>query len=86
EAMACGTPCVSTAVGDAPVIIGDTGLIVPPRDPARLAAALGEMCGMGAEERRRLGTAARARIVANYALPIIVERYEALYAELAGGN
>jgi glycosyltransferase involved in cell wall biosynthesis len=40
EAMMCGRPTVSTEVGGVPEVVGDTGLLVPARDPERLAAAL----------------------------------------------
>ena len=61
EAMALGTPCVATPVTGIPEVVrdGETGLLVPERDPAALAAALGRLLDDGAL-RTRLAEQARA--------------------------
>jgi glycosyltransferase involved in cell wall biosynthesis len=83
EAMACEIPCVVTNVGDSALIVGNTGKVVPPSDPAGLARAWRELIEAGSEVRRSLGTAARRRIEQNFALPAIVNRYQAVYEGLA---
>lgn len=84
EAMACGVPCLVTDTGDCASIVGDAGVIVPPGDGTRLAAALTELLRRPADERARLGARGRARILASFTLERCVARYAALYAELAG--
>jgi glycosyltransferase involved in cell wall biosynthesis len=82
EAMACGVPAVVTQAGDCAAIVGDTGRVVPPSDPAALACAMLEMLALDADARCALGVRARERIVQHYALQQAVARYSALYADL----
>lgn len=82
EAMACGVPCVTTDVGDTAWIVGETGKVVPIRDPDALAAAWSELIELGAEGRQRLGESARARVVENFSLNVVVRQYEALYEKV----
>ncbi|MBA3619544.1 MAG: glycosyltransferase, partial [Acidothermales bacterium] len=68
EAMALGTPCVSTPVTGIPEVLQDglTGLLVPQHDPPALAAALGRLID-DATLRVRLACAARARVEREFA-------------------
>jgi glycosyltransferase involved in cell wall biosynthesis len=79
EAMACGIPCVVTNVGDAARIVGETGIVVPPKDPVALAEGWRKLIALGAEGRGQLGQAARARIQQHYSLTGVVRQYEDLY-------
>lgn len=85
EAMAAGVPCVVTEVGDSPRMVGDTGLVVPPRTPEALAQAVVRLLSLEPCRRRLLGEAARARIASHFALDEIVARLTRLYTEAAWG-
>jgi len=78
EAMACGVPCVATDVGDAAWILGETGPLVPPRDPAALAAALAAQLERVKREGEALRTAARERILSRFDVATLLERSERL--------
>ncbi|WP_445636744.1 Glycoside hydrolase [Nostoc sp. DSM 114161] len=79
EAMSCGVPCVVTDVGDSGWIIGDTGKVIPPKNPEALANAWQALIDIGKEGREMLGKAARARVIECFSLDSIVAEYEALY-------
>lgn len=78
EAMACETPCVVTDCGDSAIIVGNTGGVVPPRDPVALAAALD---AMSRSDLAAQGRAARARIEEHFSLDRMVARTEQLLWE-----
>ena len=83
EAMACGIPCVATDVGDSRDVIGETGLVLPPRDPQALARAWEKFF---AEQPRTLGENARLRILEHYSIARASVDSEALYERLAWGD
>jgi glycosyltransferase involved in cell wall biosynthesis len=85
EAMACGVPCVATDVGDSALIVGPAGRVVRPRDPESMAEAWYDLLALGHGERRRLGLAARRRVVELFDIAAVTHRYEDLYTRLARG-
>lgn len=82
EAMACGTPCVSTDVGDAAAIVGESGWIVPPHDPKALAYAI--TSALESQNRADwVGRKAKARdhIENRFSIAKMVENYRAVWFE-----
>jgi glycosyltransferase involved in cell wall biosynthesis len=83
EAMASQLPMVATRVGGTveAVVDGVTGLLVPPRMPSALAEAALRLA-TDADERMRMGIAARARVEERFSLDACVSAYSALYAQI----
>jgi glycosyltransferase involved in cell wall biosynthesis len=82
EAMSSGVACVTTDVGDSRVIVGTTGEVVAPNDPAALAAAIARMIQLDPNAKAARGRTARARMLEEYDQPVAVARYEQLYESL----
>jgi glycosyltransferase involved in cell wall biosynthesis len=79
EAMSCGVPCIVTDIGDSAWIVGNTGMVIPPKKTTALAQAWQEMITMNASTRANLGQAARKRIIDKFSLDTVVKQYEQLY-------
>ena len=82
EAMCTSLPSVVTDVGDAGVLLGDAGLVVPPQDPERLAEGLLTMVQYTSETRASLGNIARNRIKDYYSIEGFKCQQEKLYQEV----
>jgi glycosyltransferase involved in cell wall biosynthesis len=79
EAMAMEKPVVATDVGGLRELAGETGTLVPARDPAALAAAMDAVMRTPEETRRAQGRAARERIEENFNLEARAVEWEAVY-------
>ncbi len=87
EAMACGVPCIATDVGDAAVVLGETGFLCPPRDPAALAEAMSRFLveraagSLPPTQRPSRSLQAREHIETHFTVPQMIERTAALLGE-----
>lgn len=81
--MAAGVPAIATRVGAIPEVVADgvNGLLLEPRSPQAIAAAIHTlMCDRAALA--RMGEASRATIAARYSIPRLAGEMRALYANL----
>lgn len=74
--------CMTTDVSDAAEIVGDTGIVVLPRDAHALAKGWERMINLSTQERYALGQRARVQIQTHYQIGEVVRRYQQLYRQL----
>ena len=81
EAMACGTPCVTTNVGDAALIVGDTGWVVPPSDPDALFQAISQAITemQDAESWIKRKSACREQVVNHFSIEKMIESFHTVW-------
>jgi len=84
EAMACGTPCVVTDVGDAAHIVGVTAPVVPPENATALAQGIeSALHAIDAQGRQLVGEPGRERVLAEFDLTHMVAAYDAVWRRIA---
>jgi|SRR5579883_565802 len=83
EAMASGTACVATDVGDVRVLLGNEGTVVPPRDSNALARAILAALDGIASDRRNPRANLRQRIVDNFSAETLARRTSEALQELS---
>jgi glycosyltransferase involved in cell wall biosynthesis len=82
EGMACGVPCVVTDVGDSAIIVGETGIVVPPKDPQALADGWRSMLKRLEDKSYSINKMARARIVSHYNSKILIQKTSRMFLSL----
>lgn len=88
EAQAMGRPTIATDHGGAQetIIRGETGWLVPPKDPAALASAIQEALHLDPTQRAILATRAMAHVAKNFTRESMIMHTLRVYEELLGGN
>lgn len=79
EAMACQRIVVATDCGGVKEVVGNCGILVPPRDHLALADGINKALQMSSDEIEMIGAAARDRIVTRYSLSAQAESWLSLY-------
>jgi len=82
EAMAMRRPCVVTDVGDAALLIGNCGIVVPKENSTALAAGMLRLLNLPEAEQVALGAQAYQRIKSEFAMDRTQEKFEQLYESL----
>ena len=83
EAMACEIPCVTTDIGDAPYLVGDTGKVVRLGNPNTLVKAWEEFINLDRIELQKLGENARKRVLSKFSIQSVASKYETLYEKVS---
>lgn len=86
EAMACGVPSVTTDVGDNAYLLGDRDAVAPPGDVDALTQILKRLVLLEQDERKKLGVAARQRVVNNFSLRSYVDQHMKIYSAALSGK
>ncbi|HBX71114.1 MAG TPA: hypothetical protein DEH25_17485 [Chloroflexi bacterium] len=83
EAMAAGLPVIATDVGGNPEVVvdGETGVLVPPRNPQALAGAILQLAA-NPIERQRMGLAGRQRVEKYFSIQETARKFEELYTQI----
>ncbi|MBC2736263.1 MAG: glycosyltransferase family 4 protein [Desulfobacteraceae bacterium] len=81
EAMACGVPVIATTGGALPEVVGDAGILVPPRDTPALAAAIEDLLDDPAKA-VALGQRGYQRVQAHFTWQRAAEKTVAAYREV----
>lgn len=82
EAMSSGVPCLVTDVGDSSLIVGSSGITVPPYDNQALLIALSNMLKLSREDYKKLSINSRNRIINKFDIINVTKSYLKLYKSL----
>ena len=87
EAMACGTPCITTNVGDSAFLVGNTGWVVLPKNPFKLAEVIEKAINEKINSNwNKKCIKARLRIKKNFSLKGMVNKYNKIWLKIYKSN